>query len=76
MAVIDSASATASALASLLEVHGLNAPTGVEVEHLMLTTGHVLAFHDTAERLFGSPLPMAQPVALGALMSEPVALGS
>ena len=53
IAVIDSAAATASALASLLEIHGLGAPTGAEVRHDLYTTGDVERFRATAVRLFG-----------------------
>jgi glutamate racemase len=53
VAVIDSASATASALAGLLEVNGLAAPDGANAEHLQLTTGDATAFRRTSERLFG-----------------------
>ncbi|MFV2061910.1 MAG: glutamate racemase, partial [Chloroflexota bacterium] len=53
IAVIDSASATASALASLLEVHELGAPATAQGRHRMLTTGGVDRFRDTAVRLFG-----------------------
>ena len=53
IAVIDSASATASALASLIEVHGLGAPDRPQGRHLMLTTGDVAAFRRTALLLFG-----------------------
>ena len=56
MAVIDSATATASALASLLEVHGLGAPERAAGRHRMLTTGDVAAFRETAVRLFGAEL--------------------
>jgi glutamate racemase len=54
VAVIDSASATASALASLLEIHDLAAPRGTPVEHRLLTTGDVAAFSSTAGLLFGA----------------------
>jgi glutamate racemase len=64
VAVIDSASATASALASLLEVNGLNAPRGEEPSHLQLTTGGVAAFRRTAERLFGELFPSVAPVTI------------
>jgi len=53
VAVIDSASATASALASLLEIHALGAPEGSRGRHVMLTTGDVEAFRRTAQLLFG-----------------------
>jgi len=52
-AVIDSASATASALASLIEVHALGAPHAGPGKHTMLTTGDVDVFRQTAVRLFG-----------------------
>jgi glutamate racemase len=52
-AVIDSASATASALASLIEVHALGAPHAGPGKHTMLTTGEVDVFRQTAVRLFG-----------------------
>jgi glutamate racemase len=55
-AVIDSASATASALASLIEVHALGTPDASPGRHLMLTTGDVAAFEATAVRLFGAGL--------------------
>ncbi|MEO7118992.1 MAG: glutamate racemase [Candidatus Limnocylindrales bacterium] len=54
VAVIDSASATASALASLLEVNGLMAPAGVDTRHVQYTTGDRGAFARTTEQLFGS----------------------
>jgi len=56
MAVIDSASATASALASLLEIHALDAPDLAPGQHRMLTTGDVATFRQTATRLFGPDL--------------------
>lgn len=64
VAVIDSASATASALAGLLEVHGLAAPAGAVVSHVQLTTGDVAAFRRIAQRLFGDVLPSVERVAL------------
>ena len=64
VAVIDSASATASALAGLLEVHGLNAPTGSVAEHVQLTTGDVRSFAAIAERLFGPQLARVESVAV------------
>src|SRR4051794_11449118 len=39
VAVIDSASATASALAALLEMHSLAAPDDAQPDHIQLTTG-------------------------------------
>jgi glutamate racemase len=66
IAVIDSASATASALASLLEVEGLAAPTGTTGTHIQYTTGDVVAFRKTAERLFGALFPAVEPLAVAA----------
>jgi len=56
MAVIDSASATASALASLIEIHALGAPESGDGRHTLLTTGDAEAFRRTAASLFGSDL--------------------
>ncbi len=53
IAVIDSASATASALAVVLEVDGLAAPADQVPVHELATTGDVAAFERTARRLFG-----------------------
>lgn len=75
VAVIDSASATASALASLLEVHGLATPERPPVEHQLLTTGDGVAFRATAERLFGAELADVQSVSLAGPLAEPVAVG-
>ena len=52
VAVIDSASATASALAALLEMHSLNAPPDQGATHVQFTTGDVDAFKHIAGRLF------------------------
>ncbi|MDQ3491680.1 MAG: glutamate racemase [Chloroflexota bacterium] len=54
IAVIDSATATASALASLLEVNGLAARRSELPRHAQFTTGDVALFRRTTERLFGS----------------------
>ena len=56
VAVVDSATATAGALASLLEIHSLAAPEGVVGRHLLLTTGDVTAFRRTAGLLFADDL--------------------
>jgi glutamate racemase len=63
VAVIDSAGATASALAELLDVNGLAAPDGNEPQHQQLTTGNVGAFRRTAELLFGDVFPSVAAVA-------------
>jgi glutamate racemase len=54
VAVIDSASATASALAALLEMHSLAAPDDAQPDHIQLTTGDVESFSRVAGRLFES----------------------
>jgi glutamate racemase len=55
VAIVDSATATASALAELLSVNGLESPaeTGAEAVHAQLTTGDVTSFRRIAARLFG-----------------------
>jgi glutamate racemase len=61
VAIVDSATATASALAELLEVNGLSAVVGgddgdrlaVPATHVQLTTGDPDTFHALAGRLFG-----------------------
>jgi glutamate racemase len=64
IAVIDSALATASALASLLEVEGLAVAGASEASHQQYTTGDVHAFRRTAERLFGSLFPAVESLQL------------
>jgi glutamate racemase len=69
IAIVDSATATASALAELLDINGLEhglateasassagAPTLAPV-HVQFTTGDPASFHDLASRLFGSAFP-------------------
>ncbi|MEA2607805.1 MAG: glutamate racemase, partial [Chloroflexota bacterium] len=64
VAIVDSATATASALAELLSVNGLETEaTGTGV-HLQLTTGDPGQFHALASRLFGSAFPEVQRVEL------------
>lgn len=63
-AVIDSASATASALASLLEINHLRATGDREAQHQQFTTGDLRTFRQTAERLFGPLFSAAAPLAL------------
>lgn len=61
VAIVDSATATASSLAELLSVNGLEAPGAAggvgkaipAATHLQLTTGDVGAFRAAAERMFG-----------------------
>jgi glutamate racemase len=64
VAVIDSATATASALAELLAVTDLLAPEGHPARHLQLTTGETAAFERTAERLFGPGFHTVESIAL------------
>jgi glutamate racemase len=66
IAVIDSASATASALASLMEVHALGARDRHQGHHLMLTTGDVEAFRRTALLLFGEEFGTVEALDLAA----------
>ncbi len=69
-AVIDSASATASALASLIEIHDLGAPGAAPGRHLLLTTGDVGTFARTAARLFGDDLGTIEGIVLDAAASS------
>jgi glutamate racemase len=64
IAIVDSASATASALAELLSINGLEAPPGT-ASHVQLTTGDVDAFRSIAERMFGEAFPDVAGVELG-----------
>ena len=64
VAIIDSASATASALAHLLDVQALHAAPDSSPDHIQLTTGDVAAFRVVAERLFGDMFPAIESVAV------------
>jgi len=57
IAIVDSAAATASALAELLSINGLEAPEGSAATHLQLTTGDVERFRSIAGRMFGESFP-------------------
>jgi glutamate racemase len=57
IAIVDSAAATASALAELLSINGLEAPSGSAPTHLQLTTGDVERFRAIAGRMFGETFP-------------------
>ena len=57
IAIVDSASATASALAELLSINALEAPEGNAATHVQLTTGDVERFRSIAERMFGEAFP-------------------
>ena len=73
VAIVDSATATASALAELLSVNGLEAAGGADgtlrpaTTHVQLTTGDPARFSEVAGRLFGADFPTVEPVELGAL---------
>ena len=64
VAIVDSATATASALAELLSVNGLENPAIEVGVHLQLTTGDPDHFHALASRLFGSAFPEVERVEL------------
>jgi len=66
VAIVDSATATASALAELLAINGLEAPAEARdaaagshapALHVQLTTGDVERFRATAGRMFGDAFP-------------------
>jgi glutamate racemase len=57
IAIVDSAAATASALAELLSINDIQAATGSSGAHQQLTTGDVDAFRAIAERMFGESFP-------------------
>jgi glutamate racemase len=60
---VDSAAATASALAELLSINGLEAPAG-GATHVQLTTGDVERFRSIATRMFGEAFPDVESVEL------------
>jgi glutamate racemase len=64
IAIVDSATATASSLAELLGINGLEAPGG-EPTHVQLTTGDAERFRSIAGRMFGDAFPDVEPVELG-----------
>jgi glutamate racemase len=64
--IVDSATATASALTELLEINGLEAPADAATPvHVQLTTGDVDAFRAVARRLFGEAFLDVEGVSLG-----------
>jgi glutamate racemase len=67
VAIVDSATATASALAELLGVNGLERSPDAQAPavHVQLTTGDPGRFHELASRLFGSAFPDVEQVDLG-----------
>ncbi len=67
VAIVDSATATASATAELLTAIRIEAPDDGPGVHLQLTTGDRMVFHDLASRLFGASFPDVESVELGVL---------
>lgn len=67
VAIVDSATATASALVELLNINGLAARGSMREPgvHLQLTTGDPERFHALASRLFGAAFPDVERVELG-----------
>jgi len=64
VAIVDSATATASALAELLSINGLEAGETAGATHIQLTTGDAGSFHALAGRLFGAAFPDVERVDL------------
>jgi glutamate racemase len=72
VAIVDSATATASALSELLAINGLEASSpvdGAAPSHVQLTTGDVEAFRSVAHRLFGDTFVDVEAVELAAVAS-------
>ena len=71
VAIVDSATATASALVELLAINGLEAPDhgAAATTHTQLTTGDVEAFRVVAERIFGEAFPDVASVEVAAVPS-------
>jgi glutamate racemase len=68
IAIVDSATATASSLAELLGVNALEAPdANGDASHLQLTTGDAERFRTIAARMFGDAFPDVESVELGAV---------
>ena len=66
VAIVDSATATAAALAELLAINALEAPAALDSGHVQLTTGDVDAFRTIARRLFGEAFLDVAPADVGA----------
>ena len=79
VAIVDSATATASALVELLAINGLEAPGSGDdrgsdgstaapapATHRQLTTGDVDAFRTVAERIFGEAFPEVESIEVAA----------
>ena len=83
VAIVDSATATASALVELLAINGLEAPGSGDdrgsddstaapapATHRQLTTGDVGAFRTVAERIFGEAFPEVESVEVAAVVGS------
>jgi glutamate racemase len=70
IAIVDSAAATASALAELLSINGLEAPAGQPATHVQLTTGDVAQFRSVAGRMFGETFPDVSGIEVGGAASR------
>jgi len=64
VAIVDSATATASALAELLDINALATAPSAAATHVQLTTGDPERFHALAARLFGAAFPDVERVEL------------
>jgi glutamate racemase len=74
VAIVDSATATASSLSELLAINGLEAPDGLPgagsgASHVQLTTGNIGAFRAVAGRLFGDAFVEIESVELAEIAS-------
>ena len=66
IAIVDSATATASAVSELLSINGLETPAGPDrATHVQLTTGDLDAFRSIAGRMFGTSFADVQPIEVG-----------
>jgi glutamate racemase len=74
VAIVDSATATASALAELLGINGLDAEPDTAASHLQLTTGDAGSFHALAGRLFGTAFPDVEQVEIAGATRSPAAI--
>jgi glutamate racemase len=66
IAIVDSATATASAVVEMLAMNALEAPIGSQAIHVQLTTGDIEAFRTIARRLFGEAFLDIASVEVGA----------
>jgi glutamate racemase len=74
VAIVDSATATASSLSELLAINGLEAPDSLPearsgASHVQLTTGNIGAFRAVAGRLFGDAFVEIESVELAEVAS-------